>query len=52
MINFNLLPYFLATVAVLVAIPGPTTVYISTASASRGFRFGVAALTTSNGAAA
>ncbi|VVE53046.1 Leucine efflux protein [Pandoraea horticolens] len=42
MINFNLLPYFLATVTVLVAIPGPTTVYISTASASQGFRFGVA----------
>lgn len=42
MIDINVLPYFLATVAVLVAIPGPNTIYISTASASQGFRFGLA----------
>ena len=42
MINLQVLPFFLATVAVLVAIPGPTTIYISTTSASQGFRFGLA----------
>jgi threonine/homoserine/homoserine lactone efflux protein len=42
MIDLALLPFFLATVAVLVAIPGPTTIFISTTSASQGFRFGLA----------
>ena len=42
MINFSVLPYFLATIAVLVAIPGPNTIYVSTASASQGFKFGLA----------
>lgn len=42
MIDLSLLPFFLAAVAVLVAIPGPTTIYISTTSASQGFRFGLA----------
>lgn len=42
MIDFAVLPYFLATVAVLVAIPGPNTIYVSTASASQGFRYGLA----------
>lgn len=42
MIDIAALPYFLATVTVLVAIPGPNTIYVSTASASRGFRFGIA----------
>ncbi|VVD94432.1 LysE family translocator [Pandoraea soli] len=42
MIDITVLPYFLVTVAVLVAIPGPNTIYIATASASQGFRFGLA----------
>lgn len=42
MIDLSLLPFFLTAVAVLVAIPGPTTIYISTTSASQGFRFGLA----------
>ncbi len=42
MIDFSVLPYFLATIAVLVAIPGPNTIYVSTASASQGFRYGLA----------
>ncbi|MDR3397591.1 MAG: LysE family translocator [Pandoraea sp.] len=42
MIDLALLPFFLAAVAVLVAIPGPTTIFISTTSASQGFRFGLA----------
>ncbi|VVE30443.1 LysE family translocator [Pandoraea anhela] len=42
MIDLHVLPFFLATVAILVAIPGPTTIYISTTSASQGFRFGLA----------
>lgn len=42
MIDLHVLPFFLATVLVMVAIPGPTTIYISTTSASQGFRFGLA----------
>jgi len=42
MINFAVLPYFLLTVALVVAIPGPNTIYVSTASASQGFKFGLA----------
>jgi threonine/homoserine/homoserine lactone efflux protein len=42
MIDFSVLPYFLATIAVLVAIPGPNTIYVSTASASQGFKYGLA----------
>ncbi|MGC7404060.1 LysE family translocator [Pandoraea pneumonica] len=42
MIDLAVLPYFLATVAVLVAIPGPNTIFVLTASASQGFRHGLA----------
>ncbi len=42
MIDLHVLPFFLATVLIMVAIPGPTTIYISTTSASQGFRFGLA----------
>lgn len=42
MINFAVFPYFLLTVALVVAIPGANTIYVSTASASQGFKFGLA----------
>lgn len=42
MINFSVLPYFLATIAVMVAIPGPNTIYVSSTSASQGFKYGLA----------
>ncbi|VVD92840.1 Leucine efflux protein [Pandoraea pneumonica] len=42
MIDLTVLPYFLATVVVLVAIPGPNTIFVLTASASQGFRHGLA----------
>lgn len=42
MIDISALPVFLAAVAVLLAVPGPDFVLISSQSVSRGARFGIA----------
>ncbi|ANA33266.1 LysE family translocator [Ralstonia mannitolilytica] len=42
MIDLAVLPYFLLTVALVVAIPGPNTIYVSTTSVNQGFKFGLA----------